>query len=809
MESPGQIITFYSYKGGTGRSMALANVAYFLANQQSPESRGVLMIDWDLEAPGLHQYFVEGLDGSSRESRWRSRKSGSSDLRPGLIDFFEEARACYKKSAPGDLEKTRCEAIQRFSFYVLETGVPGLSMVKAGRFDENYPKRIQKFDWEGFHDGDPAFFRELRRFLQATFSFVLIDSRTGLTDTSGICVQQMPEKVVLVFVPNRQSIDGILDVVRRIRRFRVGSSDLRPLVSFPLASRIDGANERLRRAWRFGGSVGDGELVGYQGIFEDLFRELYELDECDLSDYFDSTQIHHDSDYAYGEKIAVQRGTTEKLSLGHSFANFARRLTTLSGPWESLPEEAEIRESKRREEIAIQREKTALGKARSYHWVSLVCSIAGLLIGLFSWLFVARTEGKSKSQSILAAAAASADPLEKALLLANLEGSPVPAGGVALAREIASMSVPLAVLSGHAGPVTDVAFSRDGSQIATASADSTSRLWNSDGRGEPLTLLKSSSPIVSVAWSHSGKEILAASREGEVVVFDNRGAKEDVLFARSPAWDESNPLLSAAFDSDDRVQTVRTHLLDKRAPRFEPPYFEPYEFVAGIRVAVFGGLGKSVWLSTTNSLWFSPANIRGGFDFTQLSQPARVDSMVPFPDDKLLATSLENVVNIWKVNTAESNYNWIRMDFLVRLTLLKSSVDAVAFSSDGRFFAVGGSDGVVRVYRFMPATLPYINYGAPIVLRGHKGPVRAISFSPDGNRLASASEDTTVRVWSLRQSPEKRDLDWPSLLEYFRHETNACLSVDQRVKLLSETFQDASQKYSECERVSGRTVTLR
>src|SRR4051794_36449455 len=49
----GRIITFYSYKGGTGRSMALANVAWILASA----GRRVLAIDWDLEAPGLHRYF--------------------------------------------------------------------------------------------------------------------------------------------------------------------------------------------------------------------------------------------------------------------------------------------------------------------------------------------------------------------------------------------------------------------------------------------------------------------------------------------------------------------------------------------------------------------------------------------------------------------------------------------------------------------------------------------------------------------------------------------------------------------------------
>src|SRR5436189_50223 len=53
IKEPGKIITFYSYKGGTGRSMALANVAWILASQ----GKRVLIVDWDLEAPGQHRYF--------------------------------------------------------------------------------------------------------------------------------------------------------------------------------------------------------------------------------------------------------------------------------------------------------------------------------------------------------------------------------------------------------------------------------------------------------------------------------------------------------------------------------------------------------------------------------------------------------------------------------------------------------------------------------------------------------------------------------------------------------------------------------
>ena len=61
-----QIITFYSYKGGVGRSMALANVATLL----SKWGKKVLMIDWDLEAPGLENFFKEYLKGTD----WKQQK---------------------------------------------------------------------------------------------------------------------------------------------------------------------------------------------------------------------------------------------------------------------------------------------------------------------------------------------------------------------------------------------------------------------------------------------------------------------------------------------------------------------------------------------------------------------------------------------------------------------------------------------------------------------------------------------------------------------------------------------------------------
>ena len=78
----GRVITFYSFKGGVGRSMALANIAVLLAQMQ----RRVLLVDWDLEAPGLHRYF------EARGEAPASLLFTPAPTPDGLISSLEQAR---------------------------------------------------------------------------------------------------------------------------------------------------------------------------------------------------------------------------------------------------------------------------------------------------------------------------------------------------------------------------------------------------------------------------------------------------------------------------------------------------------------------------------------------------------------------------------------------------------------------------------------------------------------------------------------------------------------------------------------------
>ena len=200
--------------------------------------------------------------------------------------------------------------------------------MKAGRVDSNYDSRVSAFPWQQLFAKQPWLGGYLARLFASKFRYTLIDSRTGITDTAGICTTLLPDKLVLVFTPNKQSLDGVIEVGKKVLAYRINSNDdLRPIGIFPLPSRIDKSEGDEFAEWRNGD-------IGYQKSFERLFKKAYALESCDLEFYFDEVQVPHSSWYAYGEKIAVIDDTTNnRLSLKRSFITFENILRKLVTPW--------------------------------------------------------------------------------------------------------------------------------------------------------------------------------------------------------------------------------------------------------------------------------------------------------------------------------------------------------------------------------------------------------------------------------------------------------------------------------------------
>jgi hypothetical protein len=226
-EPEGRIITFYSYKGGTGRSMILANVAWILASN----CKRVLAVDWDLEAPGLHRYFYPFLV---------DKDITSSD---GIINFVVEFKLKAMTPPPQTekLDKDWYVSYANILRYAgaLEWEFPRggrLDFVPAGRQNQSYSDLVTSFDWQEFYEhlGGGTFIEAAKRHMKRNYDYILIDSRTGVSDTSGICTMQLPDDLVICYTLNNQSIQGAAAVAAKAAAVRGDT-----LRVFPVPMRVD------------------------------------------------------------------------------------------------------------------------------------------------------------------------------------------------------------------------------------------------------------------------------------------------------------------------------------------------------------------------------------------------------------------------------------------------------------------------------------------------------------------------------------------------------------------------------------------
>ena len=171
--------------------MALVNTAAALALR----GRRVLVVDFDLEAPGLDSFKVLKSNGQA----------------PGIIDFVNQ----YLKTG----QVPNVEDYVREFPDIGEHG--GRVLLMPSGSSKAYAKKFNQIDWDSLyrrHDGY-LLFEDLKLQWERVIKpdYVLIDSRTGYTDVSGICTRQLPNAVVALFFPNDQNLRGLINVVKDIR----------------------------------------------------------------------------------------------------------------------------------------------------------------------------------------------------------------------------------------------------------------------------------------------------------------------------------------------------------------------------------------------------------------------------------------------------------------------------------------------------------------------------------------------------------------------------------------------------------------
>jgi len=264
------IYAFYSYKGGVGRTLVMAHCAIAMAKSRREQGYRVLAMDLDLEAPGLARYISPraetGAGGFARLlADYRAQGRRRSWLEEHILDT----------AYIGQLEGAN-------NLYVMPTGVePGAEMRYATvaemlRDELTIAAAAQS---EGGQARPGGFFGDLRDLLSARFQYVLVDSRTGLSDPAYVSTIHLADCIVCCVRLNEGNIRGTRLVIGNALK-RKGGGPRMPLVvvATPVPARGGEDVEKwIERAERLAPPTSDDDpAILHRSLFPKVIRIFHD-----------------------------------------------------------------------------------------------------------------------------------------------------------------------------------------------------------------------------------------------------------------------------------------------------------------------------------------------------------------------------------------------------------------------------------------------------------------------------------------------------------------------------------------------------
>ena len=194
-------ITFFSYKGGNGRTLTAANFAVYLTKL----GLKVVIMDFDLDAPGV-------------DSKFPNITLPKGQL--GLIDYVLQFQR--DGTPPGPIHDIHCSIAvtsprQQYS----------LGLIPAGDYlGPEYPAKLNELSWATIfspHRDGVAFFQLFLQQIEKELKpdVLVIDSRTGFSEIGGLCTQQLADQTVILSSLAGESVKMTRHLAQVIRKSEI------------------------------------------------------------------------------------------------------------------------------------------------------------------------------------------------------------------------------------------------------------------------------------------------------------------------------------------------------------------------------------------------------------------------------------------------------------------------------------------------------------------------------------------------------------------------------------------------------------
>lgn len=293
------VVVFYSFKGGLGRSTALAAFAI----QRARMGERVAVLDFDLDAPGVGTLLAADADG--RTAQWGTLDLLLEHEAPApLSDYYHP---CRRQDVVGEGE---------------------LFVFPAGLLNSAYPGKLARVDFEPSRKtGSPSAIERLLLSVrdQLALDWILLDARTGLSEPAGALLSGLAHLHVLFGTPSEQSWLGLRVVIEHLgaRRVSQGKSQGDCIL---VQAMVPADTETARRAKE---SFEDRARDEFSNTETGYYAEASD-DAWDLADLESDDAPHVPAALSYSLQLAHFRDVADvadHLAEGADYKHLAERIT--------------------------------------------------------------------------------------------------------------------------------------------------------------------------------------------------------------------------------------------------------------------------------------------------------------------------------------------------------------------------------------------------------------------------------------------------------------------------------------------------